>query len=443
MSINPRFTEYFHDNFFIGKEEEFQDFLSSLERSIPRTIRIKPGKEDEVKTHLEGYGFILWDTTIQNVFSIDRREDFDPLERRIGFTVDHLLGNFYIQELAAATSVSVLSEGKIHEDHFVILDMAASPGWKTTQLAEHYPNSFIVANEPTRERIPQLLQNLDRMGSSNIGVTLYPGQYFRNTPEVFDRILLDAPCSGEWTLYKWTDATKHWHIKNIKTIARLQEKLIDAAIIALKVGGEMLYSTCSMNLLENEWVIESIEKKYPNTFEILYQKRFWPHIDGTGGFFVTKIRKIASIELDIKEDRIHNTNDEIRTYKSHTNGFEPKEEIVLYEHSGKILAVRKHPELENLKKKYYFMRFGEKIGSVDHGNIHFDPFFYRYLETDFPIYTINDEIELDEYLRWVELNTEDIPNGTYLIQYQNINISVEEVSESKITNHFPQDWRRK
>ena len=113
--------------------------------------------------------------------------------------------------------------------------MAASPGGKTTQLAEMYPNSFIIANEPTRERIPQLLQNLDRMGSVNIGVTLYPGQYFRHTPEVFDRILLDAPCSGEGTLYKGTDATKHWHIKNIKTIARLQEKLLDASIVALKI----------------------------------------------------------------------------------------------------------------------------------------------------------------------------------------------------------------
>lgn len=112
------------------------------------------------------------------------------------------MGNFYIQELAAATSVHILSDSTIHDDTFVILDMAASPGGKTTQLREHYPNAFIIANEPTRERIPQLLQNLDRMGSENIGVTLYPGQYFHTTPEIFDRILLDAPCSGEGTLYK-------------------------------------------------------------------------------------------------------------------------------------------------------------------------------------------------------------------------------------------------
>jgi 16S rRNA C967 or C1407 C5-methylase (RsmB/RsmF family) len=75
--------------------------------------------------------------------------------------------------------------------------MASSPGGKTTQLAEYFPNSFIIANEPTRERIPQLLQNLDRMGSANVGVTLYPGQYWKKFSETFDRILLDAPCSGE------------------------------------------------------------------------------------------------------------------------------------------------------------------------------------------------------------------------------------------------------
>ena len=98
---------------------------------------------------------------------MDRRTDFAPLERRLGFSSDHLIGNFYIQELAAAHPVDILANSQISEDHFLILDMAASPGGKTTQLAEYYPNSFIIANEPTRERLPQLLQNLERMGSAN------------------------------------------------------------------------------------------------------------------------------------------------------------------------------------------------------------------------------------------------------------------------------------
>lgn len=230
----------------------FQTFLTSLQKPLQKTLRIKPGKVDAVRKRLEQYGYITLETSVPYVYEISRREDFHPIERRIGYTLDHLVGNFYIQELAASTPVSVLAEGQIHDEPFLILDMASSPGGKTTQLSEYYPNAFIIANEPTRERIPQLLQNLDRMGSVHSGVTLYPGQFFARTPEMFDRVLLDAPCSGEGTLYKGTDATKHWHKKNILNIARLQERLIESAFLALKTTGEMIYSTCSMNRIENE-----------------------------------------------------------------------------------------------------------------------------------------------------------------------------------------------
>ena len=150
-----------------------------------------------MKNRLEKDGWILKPTEIPRMFQVDRKPDFNPLERRLGMSVDHLIGNFYIQELAAAHPVNLLANGKIHEDNFLILDMASSPGGKTTQLAEYFPNSFIIANEPSRERIPQLLQNLSRMHTPNVGITLYPGQQWRHFTEIFDRILLDAPCSGE------------------------------------------------------------------------------------------------------------------------------------------------------------------------------------------------------------------------------------------------------
>ncbi len=157
---------------------------------------------EQVKKNLQSDGWILTPTPIARVFAMDRRADFDPLERRLGFSSDHLIGNFYIQELAAAHPVDILANSTINEENFLILDVAASPGGKTTQLAEYYPKSFIIANEPTRERLPQLLQNLERMGSANIGITLYPGQLYRHHDEIFDRVLLDAPCSGEGTLFK-------------------------------------------------------------------------------------------------------------------------------------------------------------------------------------------------------------------------------------------------
>lgn len=442
--INQRFQEYFRETFFKNDDETFQLFLSSLEKPLPRSIRIKPGKIETVKNHLTSFGYILWKTNIQNVFTIELGENMDPLEKRIGFTLDHLVGNFYIQELAAATSVEILSGWKVHTDGFTILDMASSPGGKTTQLSEQYPNSFIIANEPTRDRIPQLLQNLDRMGTPNVGVTLYPGQYFRNTPETFDQILLDAPCSGEGTLYKWTNAVKHWHIKNIKMMANLQEKLLDAALIALKVWWEMVYSTCSMNLLENEGVLKKMKNKYGENFEITFQKHFWPHIDGTGGFFVAKIVKKISFKSE-GEKADGKINTDIKTWKW-SLPYKENADITLYEHLGKILALKKHPELENIRKKYYFMRFGEAIGYTDSvWKIRIDTFAERYLDmSHLEKYEFKNSLELDKYLHGEEIEyTEKMKDGDVLIYSDDSLIGKETIKGWILQNHFPHEWRRK
>jgi 16S rRNA (cytosine1407-C5)-methyltransferase len=441
--IHERFQTYFRETFFPNNEEEFGEFLQAIEQSIPRTIRIKPGKVEEVKDRLEWDGWILEKTQVEWVFSLGRREDFNPLERRIGYSMDHLVGNFYIQELAAAHPVSILADGKVQEWEYLILDMASSPGWKTTQLAEYFPNSFIVANEPTRERIPQLLQNLDRMWSANIWVTLYPGQYWKHYGETFDRILLDAPCSWEWTLYKWTDATKHWHIKNIKMIAKLQEKLLDASLHALKVWWEMIYSTCALNLLENEWVVNSILSKYPWIFEVTYQKKFWPHIDKTGGFFVTRIHKINSIGSQVDSGRLENTNKELKLSRANLWAWKIQDNITLYEHGGKILAVKNAQLTEKLSKQVYFMRFGEYIGQAEKWKFTPSNTAYKYLDcSSISKYQIKDEEELDTYLRGNNLESDEI-DGPILIVNNWIVIGLEEIQGWVIGNSFPWDWQRK
>lgn len=495
MSINSRFVDYFRENFFQDKPEEFQDFLASIELSIPRTIRIKPDMIDIVKNRIQNDGWILGCTNISNVFSLDRREDFDPLERRIGFSLDHLLGNFYIQELAAAHPVDILAdhtkhleaqklsqtrrnldveqvpewivymnttneetEGQIQRttvsDNFLILDMASSPGGKTTQLAEYFPNAFIIANEPTRERIPQLLQNLERMKTPNIAITLYPGQQWKLHPETFDRILLDAPCSGEWTLFKGTEAVKHWHIKNIKQIAHLQERLLDAAMHALKTGGEMVYSTCALNLIENEHVVTHCMEKYNGCFEILYQKKFWPHIDGTGGFFVTKMRKIASIEKKEthgegswkkaeKTSSFKSSNTALKRFHGKLGTWETKDGTALYEHEGKILAVKNAPIGERIRDTIFPMRWGEYIGNIVNGRYEPSVWAFPSLDTtNIEKYALKDEIELDRYLRGNPLES-DRKDGYVLIEYDGVIVGLEERKENLISNRFPRDWQRK
>lgn len=143
----------------------------------------------------------------------------------------------------------------------------------------------------------QLVSNTERLGNDRIMITNYDGGFYGNFPETFDRILLDAPCSGEGIGFKESQTVKYWNLKNIHTIARLQTKLLDAAFRSLKTGGELLYSTCTLNKIENEGVVNEIQSRYPESFEVLFEKRFWPHEEASGGFFVCKIRKNSPLLL--------------------------------------------------------------------------------------------------------------------------------------------------
>jgi 16S rRNA (cytosine1407-C5)-methyltransferase len=174
---------------------EFEDFEKSLSRPLKKTLRINTNRvsSDEFRARKEKDGWVFGGTNNPNVWHIDRTDTSTAL----GSTPEHLAGDFYIQELSASQTVFILAEGKIHSEPLRILEMASSPGGKTTQLAEHYPNSFIAANEFTKDRINALLDNIERMKISNYGVSRLNGVQFRDYPEMFDLVLLDAPCSGE------------------------------------------------------------------------------------------------------------------------------------------------------------------------------------------------------------------------------------------------------
>ena len=265
-----------------------QDFESALSKPLRKTLRVNTNKisikefkkhvenksvapfssgreriQDWVVVNLDSNEWTLTETPLwDNMFYIDREDT----SLALGHTLEHIAGYFYVQELAASSSSFYMSEDKIDTSEYMILDMSASPWGKTTQLAEYYPNSIIIANEVDKSRMRQLHENTDRLWAKNVYVTNYDGRFFGNFPEMFDKILLDAPCSWEWTSYKTDDALKYWNIKNIKRIAKLQFQLLENALISLKVWGELVYSTCTLNCLENEGVIEKLREKYGEYF---------------------------------------------------------------------------------------------------------------------------------------------------------------------------------
>lgn len=288
-----RFSEYLQATFDFSASEA-EEIIAAMKQPLGKSIRVNTRKIalEDFTLHAREQAWELTPTDIPEVFLIDREDTTIAL----GNTLEHQAGWFYIQEVAAAHPPFLLKEeiqrtkDKV-QNGGILLDMCAAPGGKTTQLADYFPDALVIANEVNRTRTPQLFDNLDRMGYDNIAVVSCDGRFFQNFPEFFDAVLLDAPCSGEGTAFRDGAVIDHWHEKNIDRIAKLQKQLMETAETVVKTDGWLSYSTCTLNTLENEAVINSsLERPEPLLLE-RFRKRFWPHIEHTGGFFASIFQK--------------------------------------------------------------------------------------------------------------------------------------------------------
>ncbi len=172
-------------------------------------------------------------------------------------------GHFYIQNLSSMIPAIALSP----TPQDIVLDMCAAPGSKTTQLAVMLNNKGeIIANDDDKHRVEKLQGVLDMFGVTNTTVRFGRGEFIGKREENhYDKILLDAPCSGEGMIYlKGDKPLRFWNIKKVKAFSKIQKDLIDSAFNALKKGGELVYSTCTLEPEENEGVITYLLNKYHN-----------------------------------------------------------------------------------------------------------------------------------------------------------------------------------
>ncbi|WP_368163445.1 16S rRNA (cytosine(1407)-C(5))-methyltransferase RsmF [Aeromonas sp. R6-2] len=292
-----------------------EDFLASCRTPLRRSIRVNTLKIP-VEAFVERMQARGW--TLEPVpwchtgFWLTRPEsETVPL----GNTAEHLAGLFYIQEASSMMPVTALEEAL--ENAEMVLDAAAAPGSKTTQMAALMGNrGMLIANEFSASRIKGLFSNIQRCGVTNVALTHFDARVFGQwLPETFDAILLDAPCSGEGTLRKDEDALRNWSIESINDIAATQKALLESAFHALKPGGVIVYSTCTLSHQENQEVCEHIKARFGDalTFESLADLfpgaersctaegylHIWPQIYDSEGFFVARLRKHASVPNDI------------------------------------------------------------------------------------------------------------------------------------------------
>jgi len=171
---------------------------------------------------------------------------------------EHSLGLIFGQE-ASSMIPPVVLDPKPGE---LVLDMAAAPGSKTGQIAQYMENEgCIVANDPKLSRANVLIANLNRMGVLIARVTTKDGAYFGRFENTFDRILLDAPCSSVGMIRKRWKFLESWRLRGVIKYMKVQKRLILAAYRALKPGGTLVYSTCTIDPLENEEVVDYLLRK--------------------------------------------------------------------------------------------------------------------------------------------------------------------------------------
>ncbi len=231
---------------------EFIEFLNRFQRISVRLNTLKIKKESILS--------LLKDFSLKPVSFYN---DAYVVENGhgIGNHFTHQLGFIYVQEIASMLPALILEPKP--ED--VVLDLCASPGSKTTQIAQMMGNrGLIVANEIDYKRISSLIHNVKKCGLLNEVLISIPGEKIGDVlPNYFDKILLDAPCSAEGTIRKSKKVLYHWGIKNIQKMSRIQKGLIVSAFRALKPGGTLVYSTCTIAPEENEGVIDYLLKKFP------------------------------------------------------------------------------------------------------------------------------------------------------------------------------------
>ncbi|MCG9582615.1 16S rRNA (cytosine(1407)-C(5))-methyltransferase RsmF [Vibrio tubiashii] len=295
------------------------DFVAACQRPLRKSIRVNTLKitVEEFLERAKSKGWQLeavpW---CEEGFWIEADESEVPL----GNTAEHMSGLFYIQEASSMMPVSALF--KKSEEFQSVLDMAAAPGSKTTQIAACMENNgVLVANEFSASRVKVLHANIERCGVRNAALSNFDGRVFGGwLPEQFDAVLIDAPCSGEGTVRKDADAMKNWTKESVISISDTQKDLIESAFHALKPGGVMVYSTCTLSIEENQQVchhlkevfdekvsFESLNDLFPDADKALTEEGFlhiFPQVYDCEGFFVARIRKLGSVEAPEVKKRL-------------------------------------------------------------------------------------------------------------------------------------------
>ena len=294
--------------------EQLPKLLAELEKPLPSAIRVNLLKStlEDLTEWSNRYGWELNSIPFCRTGFVIQK-----VATPISQVIEHKMGNFYIQDAASMLPVELFDFSS--SSHPIILDMAASPGGKTTHIiCNSKDRGLMIANDSNQARIPALRSVLQNWSASNIAITQFPGEKFGSWfPETFDLVLLDAPCSMEGLRATDAHPFRSITVNERSRLAQRQFSLLESAIRSAKVGGQIVYSTCTLAPEEDEMVLDQCLEKYSDSIrieeipsslkvnapalaryhdatfhpQVINAVRLWPHIFSTAGFFAAKFTK--------------------------------------------------------------------------------------------------------------------------------------------------------
>lgn len=219
----------------------------------------------------------------------------------VGDSVEHRAGFFYLQEPSAMAVVESLDI----EPHHYVLDIAAAPGGKATHAASYLgDDGFLLVNEVVQKRLGPLLANLDAWGYRNVAVaSTAPGRIAEHLPGVFDRVIVDAPCSGEALFRRDPSSRTQWSAAGVRGAARRQRKLLASASRAMRPGGLLAYATCTFGAEENAEQVDAFLATHEDWQRLGDAVQLWPHRDRCEGQFVAVLRAPEGPESPVAQGK--------------------------------------------------------------------------------------------------------------------------------------------
>ncbi len=416
-------------------ETEWEAFFACYAQKPFKGVRLNPlkGSEEWLKSRLPFLGEkVAWE---ENGYYVE--------EEKLGGNVFHFAGAFYSQEPSAMCAAPLL-EVKPGEK---VLDLCSAPGGKGTQLACRMSGQgVILLNEPIASRAKILSQNVERMGIKNAVVcNEYPDALAARFQGYFDKILVDAPCSGEGMFRKNAEeALGEWSEENVALCAERQKNILDCAAKMLAVGGKMVYSTCTFAPAEDEEQVLDFLASHPE-MRLISQEKIYPHRQKGEGHFAALFKKTERAEAwdsRVKEGKRSVTSAGEKAYREFEKSFfHQKFAYRLHEVNGVLYEL---PEGVFDWTKLHVLRVGVRLGEVKNGR--FEPshslvMATRAAECKKTVSFAVDDARVEKYLRGETLET-DAENGWCLVCADGLPIGLGKIVNGTMKNHLPKGLRK-